>query len=295
MIIISKKVSFFYTEIKKDKEERISMKKHMLRILLILLAVQLLLYAALQIYVAIEAKKRADAPGNAAEYDADRLEKHKNSPLAGKTILFLGSSVTEGAAAESQSFVELFETLDGVHAIKEAKSGTTLVDKTSWLALIAFGNGDSYVKRLKHIDTGAKINCVVVQLSTNDATMKLPLGEISDSTELADFDTKTVTGAMEWIICYCRDTWGCPVVFYTGSHYESGEYAAMVERLYELQGKWGIGVIDLYTDEAFNAIDPETYGFYMYDPIHPTQAGYIEWWFPKMEADLIEILNEKEA
>ncbi len=81
------------------------MKKHVIRILLILLAVLLLLYAAMKVYVAIEAKKRADAPGNAAAYDVDNLEKHEASPLSGKTILFLGSSVTDGAAAESQSFV----------------------------------------------------------------------------------------------------------------------------------------------------------------------------------------------
>jgi hypothetical protein len=30
----------------------------------------------------------------------------------------------------------------------------------------------------------------------------------------------------------------------------------------------------------------------MFDPIHPTKAGYYEWWFPKMEADLIEILAD---
>ena len=271
------------------------MKKHIFRILLILLAVLLLLYAALKVYVAIEEKKRADAPGNAEAYDVDNLEKHTDSPLTGKTILFLGSSVTDGAAAEGQSLVELFETLDGVNAIKEAKSGTTLVDKNSVLAAIAFGNGDSYVKRIKQIDTSAQIDCVVVQLSTNDATMKLPLGEISDGTELSAFDTKTVTGAMEWIIRYSRDSWGCPVVFYTGSYYDSAEYSAMVERLFELRDKWGVGVIDLYTDEAFNAIDAETYDFYMFDPIHPTKAGYYEWWFPKMEADLIEILKTKEA
>ena len=54
----------------------------------------------------------------------------------------------------------------------------------------------------------------------------------------------------------------------------------------------GIDVIDLYTDDTFNAIDAETYAFYMFDPIHPTKAGYYEWWFPKMEADLIEILAD---
>ncbi len=268
------------------------MKKHVIRILLILLAVLLLLYVALKVYVAIEEKKRADARGNAEAYDVDNLEKRRDSPLTGKTILFLGSSVTEGAAAEGQSYVELFETLDGVSAIKEAKSGTTLVDKNSVLAAIAFGNGDSYVKRIKQIDTSAQIDCVVVQLSTNDATMKQPLGEISESIELSAFDTRTVTGAMEWIIRYSRVTWGCLVVFYTGSHYDSAEYAAMVERLCALRDKWDISVIDLYTDEAFNAIDAETYDFYMFDPIHPTKAGYYAWWFPKMEAELTQLLTD---
>ena len=271
------------------------MKKRVIRIVLILLAVLLLLYLALRVYVAVEERKRAAAPGNAEAYDVERLEKHEASALTGKTVLFLGSSVTYGAAAEGQSFVELFETLDGVNAIKEAKSGTTLVDKTSALALIAFGDGDSYVKRLKALDPNTQIDCVVVQLSTNDATMKLPLGEVSASRALSAFDTKTVTGAMEWITRYAQDTWDCPVVFYTGSYYDSAEYAAMVDRLYDLQNKWGVGVSDLYTDEAFNDIDAETYDLYMYDPIHPTKAGYLEWWFPKMEADLIRILSEKEA
>lgn len=265
------------------------MKKKLLRVAVILIAVLLVLFLALRVYIAVEEKKRADAPGNAEEYNAENLGRHADSVLTGKRILFLGSSVTFGAAAEGQSFVELFEALDGVDAIKEAKSGTTLADKTSALALIAFGNGDSYVKRLQAVHTETPPDCVVVQLSTNDATMKLPLGEVGDE------NPKTVTGAMEWIIRYCRDTWDCPVVFYTGSYYDSAEYAAMVDRLFELQAKWGVGVIDLYTDEAFNAIDEETYDFYMYDDIHPTKAGYLEWWFPKMESDLIGILSEKEA
>lgn len=265
------------------------MKKRFWKGLLILLSVLLAGYLAVQGYIALETKKRADAPGNASEYDASQLQANEASVLRGKSILFLGSSVTEGAAAESQSFVELFSALDGVNAIKEAQSGTTLADKTSLPALLFFGNGDSYVKRLKQIDPNAQIDCVVVQLSTNDATMKLPLGEIGDG------NLKTVTGAMEWIIQYTQETWNCPVVFYTGSYYDSDAYATMVERLYALRDQWDIGVIDLYTDEAFNAIDPDTYDFYMYDSIHPTKAGYLEWWFPKMEADLIQILGEKEV
>ena len=268
------------------------MKKTAVKIILILCAVLLVLYLALRVYIAMEEKKRSAAPGNSEQYNAENLETHPDSPLKGKNIIFLGSSVTYGAAAQGQSFVELFERMDGVNAYKEAKSGTTLADRTSLLALIAFGNGDSYVKRLKQIDKSFRADCLVCQLSTNDATLKIPLGEISEGKDPADFDTKTVTGAMEYIIRYCADTYNCPVVFYTGSWYESKEYEAMVKRLYELKDKWGIGIIDLYTDEAFNHIDRTDYDFYMYDPVHPTRAGYVKWWMPAMEAQLIQILSD---
>ena len=247
---------------------------------------------ARQVHVRSEEEKRAKAPGNGPEYDLTNMKKTETSPLKGKTILFLGSSVTYGAAAGGQSFVELFEYQDGVRAIKEAKSGTTLADELSMSALLAFGNGESYVKRLKKVATEKKIDCLVCQLSTNDATLKKDLGEISKSRDKKDFDAKTVTGAMEYIIAYAKEKWDCPVVFYTGSYYESSEYAAMVKRLYELQDKWGIGIIDLYTDEAFNAIEPSQYQLYMFDPIHPTKAGYELWWTPEIRRQLTEILTE---
>jgi hypothetical protein len=86
------------------------------------------------------------------------MKRHMDSPLNGKTVLFLGSSVTYGSAAEGQSFVELFETLDGVNAIKEAKSGTTLADMNSPLAPDPYDEGDSYIRRLKRVDTDTHVD-----------------------------------------------------------------------------------------------------------------------------------------
>ena len=131
----------------------------------------------------------------------------------------------------------------------------------------------------------------VCQLSTNDATKKLPLGEIGQGTDKDAFDTSTVTGAMEYIIAYARETWDCPVVFYTNARYDSTEYAAMVQRLKELQDKWGIGVLDLWTSEEFNAISDADRALYMNDSIHPTKAGYREWWCPEMEQQLLDYLE----
>lgn len=147
------------------------------------------------------------------------------------------------------------------------------------------------MKRLEKVKKTCSFDAVVVQLSTNDATNNKPLGEINMSKEISDFDTKTVTGAMEYIIGYCQKTWNCPVIFYTGSYYESDAYAAMVQRLHELQEKWDIAVADLYTDEEFNDIDQKLYDLYMYDSIHPTKAGYLEWWTPAIENILYEAVD----
>ena len=266
--------------------------KIVLIVLLVLIAaLAVMTFAGLKFYTAKDEEKKAAAPGNAAEYSLENVQPLENSPLQGKKILFLGSSVTYGAASRACSFADYIGKLDGVEVTKEAVSATTLVDAFSPFAFLLAGDGRSYVARLKEVDPSIPFDAVVVQLSTNDATMKKPLGEVSASFDRKDFDAKTVTGAMEYIIAYCRETWNCPVIFYTGSYYESAEYAAMVARLQELADKWEIPVADLYTDEAFNDIEEDKYSFYMFDRIHPTKAGYLEWWTPAIEAVLYDALQ----
>ena len=221
-------------------------------------------------------------PGNAPVYGMDAVEQLPESPLTGKKVLFLGSSVTYGAASLREGIPEYFAARLGCEVTKEAVSGTTLVD-----------NGDSsYVQRLlKNVDPATPYSLVVCQLSTNDATKALPLGEIQEARDRESFDTATVTGAMEFIIAYARETWDCPVVFYTNARYDSEAYAAMVRRLYELQNKWGVGVLDLWSDESFNSIDSAARALYMNDQIHPTKAGYRDWWCPEMERQLLDYLE----
>ena len=223
------------------------------------------------------------AAGNADRYSVAQAETLPDSQLNGKTIVFLGSSVTVGSAAESESFVEFMEKRDGINPIKEAVSGTTLVD-----------NGDkSYISRLKKMDTEIQPDAFVCQLSTNDATRKLTLGDIAEGTDPDSFDTDTITGALEYIISYARETWDCPVIFYTGTKYNSQAYEAMVSRLLELQEKWNIVVIDLWNDPDMNAVSEEDYKLYMFDSIHPTRAGYRDWWTPKFEAALISVFQDE--
>lgn len=224
-------------------------------------------------------------PGNAPEYDFDKISALENSPLAGKQVCILGSSVVYGSASGENAVGEYLSARLGFDLTKEAVSGTTLVD---------IGE-KSYISRLKNrIDPNTDFDLFICQLSTNDATGKRPLGKISDNTSLEEFDTSTVTGALEYIICYAQQTWGCPVVFFTGSRYDSIAYEAMVERLTELKDKYDICVLDLWHSDTFNALPEEQRKIYMVDNIHPSKAGYRDWWGPELEKQLLAYLNREE-
>lgn len=58
-------------------------------------------------------------------------------------------------------------------------------------------------------------------------------------------------------------------MFFNGSHYDSEAYDAIVQQLLKLQKKWDIGVLDLWTNEAFNNISDADGLLYMNDDIHP--------------------------
>jgi lysophospholipase L1-like esterase len=212
--------------------------------------------------------------------DLKRLMRSDN-PLNGKHIVFLGSSVTYGAASNGVSFVDFLAETTGCRVTKEAVSGTTLVDDAP----------DSYICRMKKLNPEMKVDLFVCQLSTNDATQMKEMGEVCRTYDLDDFNTLTVAGAIEYIIAYARKTWNCPVAFYTSPRYDSGQYAAMVVLLQSIQRKWNIALIDLWNDAAFNDITTEQRSRYMADLIHPTREGYLEWWTPYLKRIIITIIS----
>ncbi len=219
--------------------------------------------------------------GNYGEFSLKDTAYVPESPVNGKTVIFLGSSVTFGYGSLGVSFADFLEKTDGITAVKEAVSGTTLVDVKS----------NSYVSRMKKIDKNINADAFVCQLSTNDATKEMPLGEISESFYVNEFDTQTVAGAIEYIIAYAKETWNCPVVFYTQAKYESEHYGKMVDLLLKIQKKWNITVIDLWNNDEINSITDEERIIYLVDHIHPTKAGYKEWWLPEFRKCLYEIIK----
>lgn len=225
--------------------------------------------------------KMAKLPGNDKKYALNQTGECVHDELEGKKIIFLGSSVTYGASAKGVSFADYIGKRNHAEIVKEAVSGTTLVDN----------GANSYISRMKKIKE-KNADLFICQLSTNDASQKKEIGVIGESKELDSFDTNTVAGAIEYIICYAKETWNCPVMFYTNPKYDSEKYEEMVQLLQQIQKKWEIGVIDQWNDVKFNELTSKERSLYMADSIHPTQAGYREWWTPYMEEKIEEYLAE---
>lgn len=225
-------------------------------------------------------------PGNVDEYSVANFDSLENSPLQGKTYFWLGSSVTFGSASLNESMVDFIAQKHNCVCIKKAVSGTTL----------ATYKKDSYVDRLNAYlespDRAEHLDAVIVQLSTNDQTKPECFGTVTDDDvrDPSSFDTSTTFGAIEYIIAVSKQTWDCPVLFYTNPPTGYSSYMDMVLGLYEIAEKWDVILIDMYMDLEFNNIPTEQqWELWMSDKIHPTKAGYRDWWLPKFEDALISL------
>lgn len=198
-----------------------------------------------------------------------------------KNIIFLGSSVTDGD--DGYSMCEYISETTRHTVIKLAVRGTTLSDISE----------ESYVSRLNNaITKHPQCDCFVCQLSTNDASKALPLGNISDSYDIKSFDVCSVIGAIEYIVCKVKEVWNCPVIFYTGTYYDNENYQKMVDSLILLRKKWDFDIIDLWNSEKMRAVNKTDYSIYMKDHVHPSKTGYQKWWGPEFLNTIRKYIND---
>lgn len=193
-------------------------------------------------------------------------------PLADTRIFYLGSSITYGSASNGVAFGDIMNKITGNPYAKEAVSGTTLVDNGS----------SSYVQRLKNgaLNFAENPDYLVVQLSTNDFSQGKPLGTVQSGTKSSDFDTSTVSGAIQYIIAYAKEQ--CPdvkVVFYVGAVRNNwGFRSAYEEYVYgdfqKICEKWEIEPLDIFHTKY------KSYACFWSDDIHPTVEGYSAGWTP---------------
>ncbi|QMU08304.1 SGNH/GDSL hydrolase family protein [Levilactobacillus suantsaii] len=219
--------------------------------------------------------------GNLPRYAPSRQPLHPRSPLAGKRIAFLGSSITAGAGSLQDSFVDYLVAQDGVIAIKEAVSGTTL----------AGDEADSYLPRMRHnIPVTALLDAFVCQLSTNDGRHHKALGHVTPPQQRHGFDTTTTLGAIETVAAYVHQYWAVPLIFYTCVRHPDPDYAQLVHKLWALQQKWHFTILDLWQNPIVKA-ENQAQPLAMVDDAHPTRLGYRNIWTPLFRQQLIETLQ----
>lgn len=256
----------------------------------------------------------ASKNANGAEFDVNSVEQVANHPLKDRVIYWLGSSVTYGSASSGSSMADYLAAKTGCKSVKEAVSGTTLLND----GLTADTGAKSYVNRLKtstNFNKTEQVDAFICQISTNDCTSARlsKRGEITadDVYELDQFDVATTLGAVEYIIEYVIETYDCPIYFYSGAYFTDGsnkaarqnsnpkgsDYATLIEQVKQIAKKWDatigidVGVIDLFNDQEFNEMaSDQYYAWATSGPIHPKKAGYIQWWTPYFEARLINDL-----
>ena len=237
---------------------------------------------------------------------ANENEPAKEEGLGGKTIYWLGSSVTYGAASGGVSMADLLSRTEKCKSVKEAVSGTTLFTDPDSVLPVAYG---SYTQRLTNsfkFKKDEKVDAFICQISTNDAQEAnlSKWGEVTAAnvTSADAFNLVTTAGALEYIIAYVEQVWNCPVFFYSGAYFGDGvyegtngsDYAALIELTCSAVEKWNnldgyeVGVIDMFNDEQFNDISAEQYSEYMSDAVHPTAKGYEEWWTPYFADYLVD-------
>lgn len=256
----------------------------------------------------------SSADANDDAFAVSSVTKKENSPLEGKVIYWLGSSVTYGSGAEGESMADYLAATTGAICRKEAVSGTTIFDDG--------GDGDSgagsYTRRLVNstvFDKNEKVDAFICQISTNDAATHriTSWGALTDDnvTSNDEFDRSTTIGGIEFIIAYVTETWGCPVYFYSGAEFtnqgtrlgtnpSSDNYGRLVDRVERAVEKWSnvegvrVGVINMFEDADFNAaVSDSYYTWAMKDSVHPKRAAYLQWWTPYIENYLVINLTMK--
>ena len=153
-------------------------------------------------YTVDESLPSTQSNANAEQFHAKNV-KRVESPLAGKTVYWLGSSVTYGANSEGESMADFLAAKTGCICKKDAVSGTTIFcdNKTENTG------AKSYTSRLINstvFDKNEHVDAFICQISTNDAwgDRKSNWGEITpaDVFRLENFDLSTTLGGIEFII-----------------------------------------------------------------------------------------------
>ncbi len=201
--------------------------------------------------------------------------------LAGKKIVFLGDSITEGALAtkaDETSYWAVLGKLSGATVKGYGIGGTRIAEQRDKKQSY---DHQHFITRIDQMDEDADI--VVVFGGTNDhGHGDAPFGKMTDRTD------DTFYGAMHNLCAALIKRYSHSlIVIMTPTHrlYEdclfngigirnAATLSDYVDAEKQVARYYGLPVLDLYAMSGLNPVIPEIMSAYMPDGVHPNDAGH---------------------
>lgn len=219
----------------------------------------------------------------------DAMPTVTDAALSGKSALFVGDSISVGAAdtAMAYGWGGRIGRKYGMEWVNNSRSGATFAEDADNLT------NETIVEQIE-IKGDKSFDYVIIEGGVNDASANRPLGKISNSYDINDFDRNTFAGALEAALAYATTTWpdahiGFVVTFQVNTIDKSAtsQYYNVARTVCQ---KWNVPYLDLNGETVKAELDIEN-TTYLSDGLHPNAAAYdmlvdnyIEAWMLNMSA-----------
>lgn len=207
-------------------------------------------------------------------YSGQPFEVDEDSILKGRSVLFLGDSIVSSERDTSlfyRGWADRIGIVNGMDYLNNGKSGSSFSTKKQnrIITYLMSAERTSY-------------DYIITNGGVNDAWVKAPVGKMSDSYRVEDFDITTFAGALEEFFFYAKEIFPDSMIGYictfsmpsaTNYGYVSNmdAYYAVAKQICE---KWGVYCLDLYNNAEFckNVLQTDS-TIYLSDHVHPNGAG----------------------
>ena len=221
---------------------------------------------------------------------APKVTIDRNSSLAGKSILFVGDSITEAICERYNpdttpiaGWPGRVGTANCMAFVNAGVSGATISLVNAWNEATSDLNGRNVIYNQLRKNASTDFDLVILHGGVNDAWCNADVGSISasDNFDRSTFDVSTYAGGLEYTFSYALETYpnakfGFIINFAlpsstNGRTSDMTEYFTVAKAICE---KWNIPYLNLYdNEEVANRLQPNT-TFALGDYVHPNNRGY---------------------
>ena len=203
-----------------------------------------------------------------------KFEQKDDSPLQGKSALFMGDSITQAGPGDLSLYhcgwAGRIAASAGMECINAGVSGASVSTRFPDNRVIT--QMDNYKNR--------SFDFVIMHGGVNDAWFEAPLGQMSEGTELSDFNITTFAGGLEELFYTAKKNYPEAPLGYivnyptTWSEGKLSELDKYMDEAIKICEKWGVSYLDLYHDTNLHKELKIDKLVYLPDRVHPNGLGF---------------------